>query len=587
MNNRNVWIIAVVLIIMLLGINNTVYYFYTKKSLERDLSREMATVAKQIELSVEQARLGAEKFQDQLGEQLRTASIAAQFALDPDIEKVTSEQLVELAKRLNVLHITLLKRTKDDILLYRSSDPTQLGKSGTGLPTRTWKPWYQAFNQLFDERRVTIDWGQSLPNFWTGPFEFATSDTSKVYKWGYYFDGTTNYIVDPYISYDVQKSYEEATGVDRLIRNMLKENKTLLEITGVNPPVFQTGPVQTITYAGELLNHTTQQPVIFGSYTYRVERDAAVIKKVYETGKIETIRAQAGDKQILKSYIPVDIERTASIQDENGRPINRYVLTVVSDYQTIQTELDKQFVDIGLLIAAVTLLSVIIGMFTLRNVRRSREQVAYEAQQAYIEEMNRMFDMIRSQRHDFSNHVQTLHSLAQLNKLDDLRSYAKDLAGEIRIADDFINIGNPAIAALVRSRLSQAETGKIDFESRFSGLERLDLGVKSLDMIRMIGNLVDNAFDEVMNYGEEKRKVSLEGSLGREGLVFTVSNYCRDAESVSRKDLFKAGYTTKGTGNRHGLGLSIVKSIADKYKGTVQAVPRNDDRIAFIVRIPH
>jgi signal transduction histidine kinase len=581
---RNVWLIAALLTVLILGVNNTVYYFYTKHSLEEGLAEEMRRVAKQIEMTVEQSRIGAELFQEQLGEQLRAASIAAQYALDPDVEKVSNEQLVELSERLGVLHITLLKRTEDNIMLYKSSDPKQIN-----VPTNTWKPWYQAFNQLFDERNVSIEWGQSLPNFWTGPYEFATTDTSKIRKWGYYYDGSTNYIIDPYISYDVQRRFEEETGVGMLIRKTLEENPDVLEITGVNPVLFGKGPYQTITHAGEILNHATRQPLIYGSYNYRIDGDAESIKQAYESGKTVTLADKTNGKRILKSYIPVDIEAVVSIQDEEAQPLKRYVLTITSDYNRIQSQLDQQYIDIGLLIAIVTLLSIAAIFVAMRLIRRSRDSVVVEAQQTYVEEINQMFHMLRGQRHDFSNHVQTMHSMAALGKLEDLRNYANELVGEIRMTNDIINIGNPAIAALVRSKLSQAESGKIAFTNRFIGLEKLDLGVKSLDLTRMVGNLVDNAFDEAMQYPEDRRFVALRGAHEPTGLVFTVSNYCEAAQQISdeQQQLFESGYTTKAEGHHQGLGLSIVKSIADKYKGTVKIEAEAENRIAFTVRIPH
>ncbi|CAM4328536.1 Spo0B domain-containing protein [Paenibacillus tarimensis] len=404
--NKNIWLIAAVLLLLLLGINNTVYYFYTKKSLEDSLSHELLSVAKQIELSVEQSRLGAERFEEQIGRELRAAAIAAQYALDPDVELVTNEQLMELARKLDVLHITLLKQTEDNIVLYRSSDPREIG-----IKTGTWRPWHQAFRQLFEEHNVSIDWGQTLPNFWTGPYDYATSDTSKLRKWGYYYDGSTNYIIDPYVSYEALQDYEENTGVERLIRKTLEENTSLLEITGINPVIYETGAIQTITFSGETLDHETQKPIIFGTYNYKTAKDRKAIKKAYETGTSVTVDGRVNGVHVMKSFIPVDIDKVTSILDDKGQPINRYVLTIVSDYQVIQSKLDRQFTGIGLVIGGLTLLSIAIVWISMRLLQRSRERVAAEAQRTYVEEINQMFNMIRAQRHDFLNHVQTIHSL--------------------------------------------------------------------------------------------------------------------------------------------------------------------------------
>lgn len=98
---RNIWLLAILLIAVLLGINNTIYYFTSKNTLEDRLRHELNEVARQIQLSIELSRTGAEKYQEQIGRELRAASIATQFALNPDIDKVTNAQLVELKKRLD------------------------------------------------------------------------------------------------------------------------------------------------------------------------------------------------------------------------------------------------------------------------------------------------------------------------------------------------------------------------------------------------------------------------------------------------------------------------------------------------------
>ena len=121
-----------------------------------------------------------------------------------------------------------------------------------------------------------------------------------------------------------------------------------------------------------------------------------------------------------------------------------------------------------------------------------------------MEEINQLFHSIRAQRHDFMNHVQTIHSLAELNKMDELKAYTSELTGEIRQMNDIINIGNPAIAALIRAKISQAELLKVRFETNINDMNKMELGVKSLDMTRIFGNLIDNAYDEVMNYPEER-----------------------------------------------------------------------------------
>ncbi|MFF2483972.1 sensor histidine kinase [Paenibacillus sp. NPDC058071] len=579
---RNNWLVAISVIVIIILVNNTAYYFLMKRSLESALNREMAAVAKQIEYSVEQSRMGAERFQDQIGRELRAVSIAAQYALDPDVERVTNNQLKELSEKLDVAHITLLKRTDDDIVMYRSSDENELGDG-----TKTWDPWFIAFNQLFEFKEVRIDWlGQTLKNFWSGPYEVASTDPESIYKWGYYYDGTTNYIIDPYVSYTMLADYENVTGVNSLINKSLASSETLLEVTVLNPATFAKGPFETIQENGAVQGHLLQKPVMYGTHTYESERDAENVAKAYDSGRVVTANEHVHGKHVLKMFIPVFAEeRGINIVDENGEPINSYVLALVSDYQVIQKQLDSQFINIGLIIITVTALSLIIVTFAMRYIRQSRDRMVQMTQQTYVDEINSMFQAIRAQRHDFLNHVQTIHSLAELKKTQELVAYTKELTGEIRLMNDMINIGNPAIAALIRSKISQAESYRIAFSCSFGGLKRLQMDVKTLDMNRILGNLIDNAFDEVTKYPEGKREVELASTQTDNYVEFKISNTCEKAEQVAESPLFDAGFSTKDE-DHQGLGLYIVKSIADKYKGTIQVFASEPERITFVIRLP-
>lgn len=478
--------------------------------------------------------------------------------------------------------ITLLKRTRDNIVLSRSSNPNQIG-----YKTNNWKPWYEAFNQLFDYKQVTVPWGQSLTNFWTGPFEFSTTDTSNINKWGYYYDGATNYIIDPFISYESrQRAYDEATGVNQLIARTLKGSGSLLEIAVINPQTFSSGEVTTVTNNGDTLKHMTQNPIINGSYAFRHSGDQLNVSQANASSQTVWVNGIINDKHIIKAFIPVDIDKVASMLDENGLPINRYVLALVADYQPIQDSLDKQFFNIWLIVCTVTLLSLVIVYLTVTGYRKSQDKLVRQTQETYVEDINQLFHSIRAQRHDFMNHVQMIQSLAQLNRIDDLRSYAADLTGEIHEMNDILNIGNPAIAALIRSKISQAEPLKIRLETGFSDISKLPLGLKSLDLTRMLGNLIDNAFDEAGRYPEDQRLVRIM-MYEKEGCMeFAVSNPCRDAGSLQAKPLFQPGYSNKGAGHS-GLGLAIVKSIAEQYSGHVRVSFDEPDIVTFIIRIPY
>lgn len=579
---RNIWLMAISSIIVLVIVNNSVYFYITKNMLEDQLNKELQVLGQQIQSSAEQARTGSQMFETQISRELHAASIAAKYALDSDVEYITNEQLVKLAEELNISHITLLKKMEDeDIILYKSSDPSQLNKS-----TRGWEPWFRIFHDLFARKNVSQKWlGDASQNFWSGPYEVSSTDYSKVYKWGYFYDGTTNYMIDPYVDYTAVDNYNQATGLDHLFENLKKANSSILELSIVNPNTFPNGSV-TVDGDGAIRQHVVQRPVLYGSYNYRSEHDIQDVRKAFNDNISFSREEKVGNNHTYKMFIPVvATNEQLAMVDENGAPMSSYVLVIVSDYSLIIEKLMDSIIRVALITIVVTSIMLPLVIFVMRYFRSLREQAVQVAQDTYTEEINALFHSIRSQRHDFINQVQTIHSLTKMKMYDELEKFAEAIAGEIHIVNDYINIGNPTVAALIRSKISQAEGFKIEFVRDIKGVNLHAMAGKALDINRILGNLIDNAFDEVMKYDESNRLVKLYGRE-QDGLLFVkVSNYCTNAHQVINNPLFKSGFSSKG-GEHQGLGLSIVAGLVKQYKGDLEVYAIDENHIEFSVIIP-
>jgi sensor histidine kinase regulating citrate/malate metabolism len=171
-----------------------------------------------------------------------------------------------------------------------------------------------------------------------------------------------------------------------------------------------------------------------------------------------------------------------------------------------------------------------------------------------------------------------------MGKYDDLKRYTAELIGEVRQVNDIIKIGHPAIAAIVQSKLIAAMSNHINFRHEFSEFDNLTLGVKSVDIVIIIGNLVDNAFDEVMNLPPEQRWVELKGWRSDRNLYISVLNKGSVIREEDVEKIFESGYSTKQ--NHSGIGLAIVKERVNHYKGTIVVKSDPDHGTEFIVSIP-
>ncbi|UQZ34275.1 PAS domain-containing sensor histidine kinase [Paenibacillus sp. PK3_47] len=313
-------------VLIILALNLTLNLYAARDNLRSESVNNMKMTALQIAVSVEQSSYSSNYVQHQIAQNLRLAAIMASEELDPDIRNVENEQLVALADKLGVSNISLLVKTDDDIVVAKSSDPSELG-----LSTRDMGYWYVAFHELFAGQKVTVEQGQSFENFWSGPFEYSTSNPEYIEKWGYYHDPSTNYIIDPYIRSTSVSDYVKIMNPEEIVQRSKEVNPGLLEITGINPQTFGS---ESMKPDGSDSNYhkLRNRPIKYGTYIFgNAEEDKAAVMAALSKSEVVTLDTEALGKRVLKSFIPIS---QPGAED--------YVISVVMDYSVISSVLKEQ-----------------------------------------------------------------------------------------------------------------------------------------------------------------------------------------------------------------------------------------------------
>jgi len=244
--------------------------------------------------------------------------------------------------------------------------------------------------------------------------------------------------------------------------------------------------------------------------------------------------------------------------------------------------LEVSLVYLLILVSSLTLVSIV------RLLVRTREQATRSTQEVYIDDINDMFTSIRGQRHDFLNHVQVIHTMAQMGKTDQLKTYVADLVKETRDISEIMHHASPALAAFVQAKMTVALGKGIQFTYELPDKwDAKETTVKIIDIIKIMGNLVDNAFDEAMSFPAEERRVSATiRSMEDESIELEVSNRGRFLSVQEKQMIFKPGFTTKGDGHS-GLGLAIVQERVKHYNGTLDLQSYESEGLTvFKVQLP-
>lgn len=136
-----------------------------------------------------------------------------------------------------------------------------------------------------------------LPNFWSGPIEVASSNPKHVDKWGYYYDGSTNYIINPYFRDKNVIDIEKQFGPTNVMNRFTKSLDGVLELTVFNPNNFGKQN-QSVYLNGNRYVKMKDQPIWYGTYTYQnTNRDKAFIKNALKTGMSQSYISEINKKK--------------------------------------------------------------------------------------------------------------------------------------------------------------------------------------------------------------------------------------------------------------------------------------------------
>ena len=215
------------------------------------------------------------------------------------------------------------------------------------------------------------------------------------------------------------------------------------------------------------------------------------------------------------------------------------------------------------------------------NAGRIAEQ-AQMLEEAYgqLEDLNAT---LRKQRHDFMNHLQVVFSLMELNEQQEAMKYVESVYTDIRKTGSVLKTAIPAVNALIAAKRQDCQERGIALDVEIGSGWR-ELPVPGWEMCRVLGNLIDNARDALLEDADNIQpniRVSIDETPG--AFTFCVSNNGPMIPQSLRQSIFQMGFTTKSSG--HGSGLSIVREIMAQYGGEI-AVESTPERTSFTGTLP-
>ena len=179
-------------------------------------------------------------------------------------------------------------------------------------------------------------------------------------------------------------------------------------------------------------------------------------------------------------------------------------------------------------------------------------------------------DTLRAQAHEFVNRLHTISGLVELGEHEEVVRYINRTSELHENLDRAVTgvIRDPALAALLIAKASlAAEQGVALTIEDGTDLPAVDDRL-SADLVTVVGNLVDNAFDAVGPGGSITVRVTM---LPVGEVVVTVTDSGPGVAPELAERVFQQGWSTKDqTDGHHGLGLAMIRLISGHRGGGVE-----------------
>ncbi len=245
--------------------------------------------------------------------------------------------------------------------------------------------------------------------------------------------------------------------------------------------------------------------------------------------------------------------------------------------------LDQNFIvySILLVILAAVLLSLTLTQKLLFIAKQER---LFELQQYHIEQLQEMNKIIKTQRHDFVNHLQIVYGLMQLGQVEEAQSFISELYTEVQISGEVLRLAIPELSALLLGKTGVATSRNISFRIEVRS-DLSQINVRPFDLVAIMGNLINNALEAVENLPVAERRVQFQVFENTGYFIMQTRNpgfIPRDLRAM----IFTPGFSTKSDSTDRGLGLASIKHLTETYNGFVVVSSNLHKGTCFTVGFP-
>ncbi|WP_175559329.1 sensor histidine kinase [Sediminibacillus albus] len=232
----------------------------------------------------------------------------------------------------------------------------------------------------------------------------------------------------------------------------------------------------------------------------------------------------------------------------------------------------------------VIILLIILSLYIIKIIfLHESSKIKSKYTQIIERESSNFISTIRSQRHDFVFHLNTLNLMSKQGKYHEISEYIEGITDEVNTINNILPLHSVPVSGLLLYYIEYAKKALIDFQLEIEDNLK-DMPMKNYEINQVLGNLLKNAFEHIEEHTELRKEINVRISCQSSHYVISVRNPGQLLpEEINQ--LFLDGYSKKNNINNEGNGLFSVKRIVDRYTGEIYPELTDED-IEFFVIIP-
>lgn len=184
-----------------------------------------------------------------------------------------------------------------------------------------------------------------------------------------------------------------------------------------------------------------------------------------------------------------------------------------------------------------------------------------ESQLAHYRDMQAIYERQGRKMHDYKNQIRTMQVLLKEGDIQAAAALADRLTESISVEMSAVNTNHPVVNAVLNQKFHAAREQGISMIFKVGDMSGMRLDEE--ETVILLANLLDNAIHACVKVVQAGQKAVIQIKLVQEDgkMIFSVKN------PVAEKVRIMDNIVLDPDEGMHGVGLSNVKAVVDKYGG--------------------